>query len=364
MNIQCKIRIMALLSFILVSISSFSQTILNADGPGNTYELINSVLAPGYDAVEHPDHTHLGFGRHIEEVWDDELDCYVFEFYIHVGEDDDRSLAHITDRQRIEIKTYANSPANLKGVVGETVIYKWKFRLPEGFQVSSNFTHLHQIKPVGGDDGNPIFTLTARKGNPNKMEVRHNNVTNVRTANLSLFEGQWVEVVERIKIHPVDGAYSIEIKNIKTGATILSYTDDKLMTIRASNTFIRPKWGIYRSLQNAADLRDETVRFNNFSIEEENVTSFDKIIQDNDFSIFSNPDSKELNVEYWLDKSANVQIDIYSLNGTILKELANEYRKTGTNKQNFDLSFLETGYYLVRLLSNDFTKVAKFIVEK
>ncbi len=32
-----------------------AQIILNADGPGNTYELINSVLAPGYNAVEDPE---------------------------------------------------------------------------------------------------------------------------------------------------------------------------------------------------------------------------------------------------------------------------------------------------------------------
>jgi hypothetical protein len=41
------------------------------------------------------------------------------------------------------------------------------------------------------------------------------------------------------------------------------------MTIRPDNDFIRPKWGIYRSLKKASDLRDEAVRFNDFSIKEE-----------------------------------------------------------------------------------------------
>jgi hypothetical protein len=40
------------------------------------------------------------------------------------------------------------------------------------------------------------------------------------------------------------------------------------MTIRPDNDFIRPKWGIYRSLKKAQDLRDEAVRFNDFSIQE------------------------------------------------------------------------------------------------
>ena len=40
------------------------------------------------------------------------------------------------------------------------------------------------------------------------------------------------------------------------------------MTIRSSNDFVRPKWGIYRSLNTPADLRDDSIRFSAFSIEE------------------------------------------------------------------------------------------------
>ena len=40
------------------------------------------------------------------------------------------------------------------------------------------------------------------------------------------------------------------------------------MTIRPDNDFIIPKWGIYRSLKKVEDLRDEAVRFNDFSIKE------------------------------------------------------------------------------------------------
>jgi hypothetical protein len=58
-----------LLIFIL-PFFSHSQVVLKADGPGNTYELISSVLAPGNSAVEAADHNTLGnhtsFGRHIQ----------------------------------------------------------------------------------------------------------------------------------------------------------------------------------------------------------------------------------------------------------------------------------------------------------
>jgi hypothetical protein len=81
-----------------------SQVVLKADGAGNTYELINSVLAPENEAVEHPECVHGSFGRHIAEVWDEDLKENVFEFYSHVTPDNDR--CEKLDRQRVEIKTY------------------------------------------------------------------------------------------------------------------------------------------------------------------------------------------------------------------------------------------------------------------
>ncbi len=155
---------------------SYSQVVLNADGPGNTYERITSVFATGngVSAVEAPDETpdgsHQDFGRHIAEVLDTDLNKYVFEFYSHYALDNDVATLS-ADRQRIEIKTYAASPDNLKGTLGENIIYKWKFKIPIGFQPSANFTHLHQIKAVDGDDSSPLFTLTPRLGTPNKLEL-------------------------------------------------------------------------------------------------------------------------------------------------------------------------------------------------
>ena len=93
----------------VTSIKCYSQVTLEANGPGNTYELINSILAPtGGDVVENPECIHPEFGRHIAEVWDADLNKFVFEFYIHVTPDNDRCINF--DRQRVEIKTYDQSP--------------------------------------------------------------------------------------------------------------------------------------------------------------------------------------------------------------------------------------------------------------
>ena len=64
------IRTIAFMMLLATPLVSYSQVVLEADGPGNTYELISSVLAPGGDAVENPECIHPEFGRHIAEVWD------------------------------------------------------------------------------------------------------------------------------------------------------------------------------------------------------------------------------------------------------------------------------------------------------
>ena len=268
-----------LLILFIIPFLSHSQVVLKADGPGETYELISSILAPGKSAVEAADHNKLGnhasFGRHIAEVWDADLKENVFEFYSHINyinadkttTTDNEPVSDVAQKQRVEIKTYEGSPDNLKGTLGETITYQWKFKLPKGFQPSSNFTHLHQIKAVGGSQDMPIFTLTAKKATVNQFNVVHNNEVIVASMNLSELEGIWVQITEVIKVGE-NGTYSVVIKRIKDVKELLSYSNLNLETIRPDNTFIRPTWGIYRSLKKVADLREEVVRFADFSITE------------------------------------------------------------------------------------------------
>lgn len=243
---------------------------LVADGPGNTYELINSVF--GGDATEDPDCAHPSFGRHIREEFDNTLNKNVFVFSIHVTPDNDRCNGS-TDRQRNEIKTYGPSADSLKGQLNETVTYRWKFKLDAGFQPSPSFTHIHQIKAGDGNDGAPIITITPRAGNPQQLEIIHtgNNSSSslgkLKTVDLSPFKGTWVEVTEKL-IYKTDGHYEITIKRINDGAVLLTYSTDHIDLWRESTTFCRPKWGIYRSLNNPSYLRDEEVKFADFCIAE------------------------------------------------------------------------------------------------
>jgi hypothetical protein len=360
------------ITFILMFTPAYlkAQVTLNANGPGSTYELINSVLAPGYTAVEAPDqcNSHPTFGRHIAEVFDATLNKYVFEFYIHVPTsfpvitttaDNDRCLNF--DRQRVEIKTYESSPANLKGTIGETITYKWKFKLPNGFQPSPNFTHIHQIKAVGGDDGDPLFTLTARYGTTNSLQLLYyldsNTAANVLTsANLSSFLGTWVEVTEVMSVG-ANGTYTINVKRASDGLSLLSYSASNIQTIRPSNSFTRPKWGIYRSLLSPSYLRDDSIRLSDIFIQETvlpvKLTSFNAAII-NKKTVLNWTVENQTNLKQYEIENSNNGVDFFTV-GSVKAMNTSQYSFETINQN-------EKQYYRLKCIDNDGTFLYSNIV--
>jgi hypothetical protein len=152
----------------------------------------------------------------------------VFVFNIHVTPDNDRCTNF--DRQRLEIKTDGSSPAYVKGFLDDSVSYRWKFKLPDGFQPSPNFTHIHQIKAGDGDSGAPIITLTPRAGSPNSLQIiatdSNGTGTTLFQTDLAPFVGVWVEAFEQIT-YSHTGKYSVVIKTLD-GTTLLSYSNSNI----------------------------------------------------------------------------------------------------------------------------------------
>jgi hypothetical protein len=266
---QATIRIAgALLALLLTGNLSvgFAQVILSANGQAPAYDQIRDVL---HASPETPDCGHPEFGPHITQQVDAGLGKYVFNFNIHVTPDNDRCSNF--DRQRLEIKTLGNdsTPDYLKGFFGDSVTFRWKFKLPAGFQASTSFTHIHQIKAYDGDAGAPIITLTPRRGDPDTLQLIHTDSngqgTHLTSTPLEPFVGVWVEAYEQIT-YDWNGQYSIVIQRLDDGETLFSYTNDDLDLWRDGTTVVRPKWGIYRSLNHPEHLRDEQVLFDRFCL--------------------------------------------------------------------------------------------------
>lgn len=242
--------------FYIIHVPIHAQVILEADGPGSTYELIQSK---GY-GIESPDCGHDV--RHITEISDSQLGKNVFVFTLHRDLDDDRCMN--TDRQRIELR---GSAGGLQGTQGTTTIYRWKFKLDAGFQESPNFTHIFQVKAYGNGHGSgaPILTITPRYNNT--IEIIHpvSDPDVVKTASLSPFLGTWCEVYVKIK-HDNNGSVELTIKRLSDGVTLISWSDTSIDMWEDGAGYGAPKFGFYRSLNSTSYLRDESIRFADFCV--------------------------------------------------------------------------------------------------
>lgn len=254
---------------------------LSADGKSSkTYDLIE---AAGY-GIESPDEYGVNTDvQHITQRYDAKLGWYVFDFTILLT-DDDRGKEEITDRQRNEIKTDSHSPANLVALENERVRYHWYFKIPEGWQTTTSFCHIHQLKGYDGDYiDNPVITFStitkSSEASGQQFQIRYMTETATESGtyyhlqrDLGDFIGEWVEVEEWIT-YSYDGKYSVTITRCSDGEVLASLTDLEMPAWRDDCTAMRPKWGIYRSIgtdgAKLEELRDETMSFAEFTIDKQ-----------------------------------------------------------------------------------------------
>ncbi len=263
---------------------------LKADGPdtGKTsYQLIRKVL--GKKPIESPDLYRSNHPKvsHILEGVDDVVGPH-FIFLSHLDEDKDRDKDY-TDRQRNEIKAYDNSKPGLKGYKNETMQYRWKFKIDDGFEFSKNFTHFFQIKAKNFNEGPaskdsakfPVITFTAvdRGEKGNEFQLRHTpsltpegkrlKAEKLIRKDMALFTDQWVEFFVQINYQD-QGQLIVRATNIETGEVLIDFKKDGIDMWRGETRqdFSRPKWGIYRSIKQKESLRSDEERayFADFSI--------------------------------------------------------------------------------------------------
>ena len=263
-----------------VSFSVLTERTLDADGDMlglDAYDLIRDfggdyvpgpIEAPDLYPINHP------AVRHIYEDSDATVGNH-FVFVIHRDIDLDRDRVENDDRQRNEIKTYDKSEEAVKGFENETFVYRWKFRINASMEVSTRFTHLFQLKAVGGSDSHPILTISgAERSEEDGIEVRYSpqqedNI--LQRQSWSLVTGEWLEAYCRVTFSE-SGDLRLIVTRMRDDEVIFDIDQTGLDLWRGedANHFVRPKWGIYRSILDLDNLRsdEESVRFANFSISE------------------------------------------------------------------------------------------------
>ncbi|MEO1596429.1 MAG: hypothetical protein AAFS02_14395 [Pseudomonadota bacterium] len=255
--------------------TELSVRTLSADGfqaGVETYDLIrnfggpNPIEAPDLYTINHPG------VEHIYEDTDAEVGDH-FVFVIHRDLDRDRDRLDITDRQRNEIKTYNRSEDAVKGFQNDTLVFRWKFKINADMTVSTRFTHLFQLKAVGGNDSQPLITISgSERGGEDGIEVRHSPLQ--ETALLARTEwsevtGEWLDAYCRATFSDT-GALRMIVTRARDDAVVFDIDVDPLDLWRGESPahFVRPKWGIYRSLVDLDNLRpdEEHVRFADFVV--------------------------------------------------------------------------------------------------
>ncbi|MCD2425771.1 polysaccharide lyase [Niabella pedocola] len=234
---------------------------------GKAYEDINTYMKTyGFDYSEHAN-CNGGYGGHPDGVHCTvELDPYfnkqVFRFTIHIDPviDGDRCNESTVDRQRNEMKSATNNTtwAKVQGNWDEWQVLEWKFRLPKGFQPTSSFCHIHQLKAQDGpNNGSPLITITPRassNGGNKRIQIIHTvdgastgKGTIVDNIPLADFEDEWVQVREEMH-YTHTGYYACKITRVRDGKVLLDFKDENIDMWRTGSSYIRNKYGIYRSL--------------------------------------------------------------------------------------------------------------------
>jgi hypothetical protein len=234
---------------------------------GKIYSDINTYMRTfGFDYSEHPNCSG-GFGGHIDGIHcevaqDATLNKSVFQFNIHIDPviDGDRCSSGTIDRQRNEMKSITNNTtwAKVQGNWDEWQILEWKFKPPAGFQPTANFCHIHQLKAQDGpNNGSPLITITPRAnsdGTNKRVQIIHSvdgaatgKGTVVDNIPLADFEGEWVQVREEVHFTHA-GYYSCKIVRMRDGKVLIDFKDTNIDMWRIGASFIRNKYGIYRSL--------------------------------------------------------------------------------------------------------------------
>lgn len=271
------------------SFDSVSSVTLSADGPNaglSAYDLIENVFAAG--SIEAPDmyptdHTEVA---HIVEDSDNMVGPH-FVFLAHKALDFNKGVE--SDRQRNEIKTYDKSPTALKGYQGETMQFSWKFKIPNELELSKKFSHFFQLKAKNfsqdnsnGNDDQPMITLSGvdKDSTGNELQVRYSkgfNADGTSTSDIYLIKADWSSITDEwlnITVQATfaeEGAFYMQISRMQDNAILVDINEPVIDMWRgvSSEDFVRPKWGIYRSLADGDSLRseEEQVRFADFVVE-------------------------------------------------------------------------------------------------
>jgi hypothetical protein len=123
-------------------------------------------------------------------------------------------------------------------------------------------------------------------------------------------------------------------------------------------------WTYYKD--NYADGGSDAAWLDNITLPPHQITSttiFTPVIEDIEFTVYPVPAKDFLNIEYTLNETENVSINITDISGKLVKNIINNNQNKGHYNSNVNIESLNKGIYFVSFVTKNNTSVKKLIIE-
>jgi hypothetical protein len=172
------------------------------------------------------------------------------------------------DRQRTEVKGMVAGGRILKMHNDETWRITYEMFMPATLHGTSHFTHIFQLKTPATNGGPWVTMSLSRSGSAERLRLRAFSTPgspDIGSTDLAPLREKWISVELTFRIGP-KGTGRLLVRN-GTGANAPVVVDSSRsgVNIPDQKDYVRPKWGIYRSITSASsDIIDTHLLFRNF----------------------------------------------------------------------------------------------------
>lgn len=158
----------------------------------------------------------------------------------------------------------------LKMLNGQTWQIAYAMYMPSTLHGTSRFTHIFQTKTVNPDAG-PWCTLDLTRGSGNVEMINaraygNSGTPDIAAGKLAPLRDRWVTVQWTLTIGPKGAAGFTLLNGTDPNSPVSMKGSMKNVVIPANTSYVRPKWGIYRSIESASsDIIDTYILFKNYT---------------------------------------------------------------------------------------------------
>jgi hypothetical protein len=191
-----------------------------------------------------------------------EGDHYRFDIF-----KDDRDSTGGGDRQRTESKGMVAAGKTLAMHNNQTWKITYEMFMPSTLHGTSKFTHIFQLKTPATNDGPWVTLDLGRSGSKETFRARAylSSGPDIASTDLAPLREKWITIEWTFTFGPKGSAQFVCRGGTGASAPIVTQGKRTGVNIPDEGDRVRPKWGIYRSVQSASsDIIDTHLLFRNY----------------------------------------------------------------------------------------------------